>query len=223
MSLASPGAFLTGANDRCQSTSTTIARSATGNRSKMNRSNLIALGWAGSTRLPVCGSTYGIANSVKQQVWALDKDQPVSQVDSMENMLSEWIAPARFTMTILLAFGALALILAAVGLYSVLAYAVTLRTREIGVRVALGAEPRRVASMILREGVGLTIIGVAIGLAGSFALTRYMQSLMFGISALDATTFLLVSGILAAIAIMASDLPARRASLINPLEALRAE
>ena len=169
------------------------------------------------------GDPLALANSVKQQVWALDKDQPVSQVDSMENMLSEWIAPARFTMTILLAFGALALILAAVGLYSVLAYAVTLRTREIGVRVALGAEPRRVASMILREGVGLTIIGVAIGLAGSFALTRYMQSLMFGISALDATTFLLVSGILAAIAIMASYLPARRASLINPLEALRAE
>jgi putative ABC transport system permease protein len=169
------------------------------------------------------GDPLAMANAVKQQIWALDKDQPVLDVDSMENMLSEWVAPRRFTMTIMLAFGAIALLSAAVGLYSVLAYAVTLRTREIGVRVALGAEPKRVAALVLRQGIGLTILGVLLGLGGAFALTRFMQSLIFSISAFDATTFILVSGLLGAIAMLASYLPARRASLINPMEALRAE
>jgi ABC-type antimicrobial peptide transport system permease subunit len=123
----------------------------------------------------------------------------------------------------MLAFGAIVLLSAAVGLYSVLAYAVTLRTREIGVRVALGAEPGRVAAMILREGIGLTLLGMILGLAGAFALTRFMQSLIFGISAFDLTTFIVVSAMLGAIAMFASYLPARRASLINPLEALRGE
>ena len=169
------------------------------------------------------GDPLAMANAVKQQVWALDKDQPVLDVDSMENMLSKWVAPRRFTMTIMLAFGAIALLSAAVGLYSVLAFAVTLRTREIGVRVALGAEPKRVAAMVLRQGIGLTMLGVVVGLGGAFALTRFMQSLIFGISAFDATTFILVSGLLSAIALLASCLPARRASLISPMEALRSE
>jgi putative ABC transport system permease protein len=171
----------------------------------------------------IAGDPLAMANSVKQQVWALDKDQPVLDVDSMENMLSEWVAPRRFTMTIMLAFGVIALLSAAVGLYSVLAYAVTLRTREIGVRVALGAEPKRVAAMILSEGVSMAVVGIVLGLAGAFALTRFMQSLIFGISAFDATTFILVSALLTVIAMIASYLPARRASLVNPTEALRAE
>ncbi len=164
-----------------------------------------------------------LANAVKQQVWAIDKDQPVSQVDSMENMISEWVAPRRFTMSVLVDFGLIATILAAVGLYSVLAYAVTLRTREIGVRVALGAEPRNVITLILRNGLALTFVGLLLGLGGAFALTRFMQTLIFGISAFDAPTFIAVCLLLAMVAILASYIPARRAARIHPLEALRTE
>lgn len=169
------------------------------------------------------GDPLAMAQTVKRQVWALDKDQTISQVDSMQNMLSEWIAPRRFTMTVMIAFGAIALISAAVGLYSVLAYAVSLRKREIGVRVALGADPRQVAGMVLKEGATLAAAGVVLGLAAAFALARFMQSLIFGVSAFDAATFAGVSLLLAAVAITASYLPARRASMIDPTEALRAE
>ncbi len=169
------------------------------------------------------GDPLAMANPVKRQIWTLNKDLPVSEVDSMENILSQWVAPRRFTMTILLAFAVIALISAAIGLYSVLAYAVTLRTREIGVRVALGAEPGRVAGMVLREGIGLSLIGIVVGLAGAFALTRFMQSVIFGVSAFDAATFISVSVLLAVIAAVASYVPARRASLVNPLEALRGQ
>jgi predicted permease len=169
------------------------------------------------------GDPLAMAHSVKQQVWALDKDQPLNGVTSMESVLSEWVAPKRFTMTILIAFGVMALISAAVGLYSVLAYAVSLRTREIGVRVALGAAPHQVAGMILREGLLLAIAGVVLGLAGAYSLTRFMQSLIFGIQALDLATFATVSLLLTGIALFASYVPARRASRVNPLEALRAD
>ncbi len=141
----------------------------------------------------------------------------------MQSMLSEWVAPRRFTMTVLLAFGAIALILAALGLYSVLAYAVSLRSREIGIRVALGAEPSSVAGLILREGLALTLIGVATGLAGAFALTRFMQSFIFGVSVFDLSTFAEVSVLLVAVSLPASFVPARRAARIDPMEALRSE
>jgi putative ABC transport system permease protein len=126
-------------------------------------------------------------------------------------------------MTVLLAFGAIALILAAIGLYSVLAYAVSLRSREIGIRVALGAEPSSVAGLILRQGLALTLIGLATGLAGAFALTRFMQSLIFGVSAFDVSTFAEVSVLLIAVSLLASFVPARRAARIDPMEALRSE
>jgi ABC-type antimicrobial peptide transport system permease subunit len=160
---------------------------------------------------------------VKQQVWAIDKDQPVRSVDSMEHMLSEWVAPKRFTMTVMIAFGVIALISAAVGLYSVLAYAVSLRTREIGVRVALGAAPVQVAGMILREGMSMTLAGVAAGLVGAYFLTRFMESLIFGVKAFDVATFVSVSFGLAGIAMLASYIPARRAARVNPSEALRGD
>src|SRR5581483_742647 len=118
------------------------------------------------------GDPLAMANAVKQQVWAIDKDQPVSNVDSMQNMLSEWISPRRFTMTILLSFGAIALILAGIGLYSVLAYSVSLRTKEIGLRMALGAQPNSVVGLVLRQGAGMAVIGILAGLAGALALTR---------------------------------------------------
>jgi putative ABC transport system permease protein len=169
------------------------------------------------------GDPLAMANAVKHQVWAIDKDQPVSKVDSMENILGQWVSPRRFTMTVLLAFGAIALILAGVGLYSVLAYSVTLRTKEIGVRVALGAEPGSVTGLVLRQGAGMTILGVAAGLAGALALTRFMQSIIFGVSSFDVATFACVTVLLIAIALAASYLPARRAARIDPMEALRTE
>jgi putative ABC transport system permease protein len=169
------------------------------------------------------GDPLQMANAVKHQVWAIDKDQPVSNVDSMENILGEWVSGRRFTMMALLAFGAIALILAAVGLYSVLAYSVALRTREIGVRMALGAEASSVTGMVLRQGARMTVAGVLAGLAGAFALTRFMQSIIFGVSSFDATTFACVTVMLMAIAFAACYLPARRAAQIDPMEALRTE
>jgi predicted permease len=169
------------------------------------------------------GDPLMLANAVKQQVWALDKDQPVSEVDSMEHMLSDWVAPRRFIMTVLINFGVIALILAAIGLYSVLGYSVSLRTREIGVRIALGAEPKSLAAIILRQGAGLTLAGIGLGLTGAFALMRFMQSLIFGISAFDAPTFAGVTILLLAIAVLASYIPARRAASIQPRDALRSE
>lgn len=169
------------------------------------------------------GDPLALANAVKQQVWAVDKDQPVSEVDSMENILGQWVSPRRFTMTVLLTFGAIALILAGVGLYSVLAYSVTLRTKEIGVRVALGAAPGSVTGLVLRQGAAMTAAGVLVGLAGALALTRFMQSIIFGVSSFDVVTFVCVTAVLIAIALAASYLPARRAARIDPMEALRTE
>jgi putative ABC transport system permease protein len=120
-------------------------------------------------------------------------------------------------------FGALALILSSVGLYGVLAYSVTQRSRELGVRVALGATPADLARLVVGQGLALTLVGVAIGLAGAFALTRLMESLIYGVTATDPLTFALVGVGLTAIAMLASYIPARRAAHADPVEALRAE
>lgn len=169
------------------------------------------------------GDPLAMANLVKQQVWAVDKELPVAGVDSMGTILSQWVSGRRFLMTILLSFGAIALVLAAVGLYSVLAYAVTLRTKEIGVRVALGAQPNSVIRLILRQGAWMTILGVVAGLAAAFALTGFMQSILFGVNSFDAITFCGVTAVLVAVALAASFLPARRAARIDPMDALRTE
>ncbi len=169
------------------------------------------------------GEPLSLASNVERQVWNVDKDQPVSDVKSMEGVLREWVAPRRFSMTVLLNFAGAALLLAAVGLYSVLAYSVTLRTKEIGIRVALGADPRSVAVFVMRQALQWTVTGVAIGIAGALMLTRFMQSLLFGINAADPSTFVSVALLLIVVAAVASYLPARRASHINPLEALRVE
>jgi putative ABC transport system permease protein len=124
---------------------------------------------------------------------------------------------------VLLDFAVLAVVLAAVGLYSVLAYSVSLRTREISIRIALGAEPQKVARFVVSQGLQLTLIGVALGLAGAFALTHFMQSLIYGVSAMDPVTFVLVSLLLIFVSVAASYVPARRAARIDPIEALRVE
>jgi ABC-type antimicrobial peptide transport system permease subunit len=129
----------------------------------------------------------------------------------------------RMLVTLLSAFGLLSLTLAAVGLYGMMAYSVTARTREIGIRMAMGAQTSDVLKQVIRQGMILTLIGASIGLAASFALTRMMESLLFGVSATDPVTFTLVSLLLAAVALFACWIPARRATKIDPMAALRAE
>ncbi|MBV8707388.1 MAG: ABC transporter permease [Acidobacteriaceae bacterium] len=169
------------------------------------------------------GTPQQIASAIKKEVWNIDPEQPVSELRNMENVLREWTGPRRFNTTVLLDFAALALVLAAVGLYSVLAYSVSLRTREISIRIALGAEPQKVARFVVNQGLKLAVIGTVLGLAGAFALTRFMQSLIYGISAMDPITFIAVPLLLILVTIAASYLPARRASRVDPIEALRVE
>ena len=169
------------------------------------------------------GDPLSSSHAVQSQVWQIDSQLPVGNVRSMEGVLHEWTAPKRFLMSILFAFAALALILAAIGLYSVLAYSVTLRTREIGIRVALGAEPNRVARAIVFDGFKLAVGGIVLGLIGAALLAQFMQSLIFGVDAIDPLTFVLVPCLLGAVALAASYLPARRAARVDPTVALRAE
>ncbi len=169
------------------------------------------------------GDPLAMTSAVESQVWNLDKDQPVAKVESMESVLREWTAPRRFNMTVLLNFAAVALLLAAVGLYGVLAYSVGLRTREIGVRVAMGAEPARIARLIVGEGFRLVIAGAVVGLAGAYAVTRFLRSLIYGVSAMDPETIATVTAALMAVAFVATYFPARRAARTDPMEALRTE
>ena len=162
-----------------------------------------------------------MASAIKQQVWNIDPAEPVTEVHSMEEVLHSWAAPRRFNMTVLLYFAGAALLLTAVGLYSVLAYSVSLRTREIGIRVALGAQPGDVSRLIVRNGSKLALLGISAGTVAALALTRFMQSLLFGVSQTDPYTFVLVAAFMIVIALIASYLPARQAARIDPVAAMR--
>jgi len=169
------------------------------------------------------GDPLSLAGAIREAVWAIDRDLPVSQIKTMDQVMSESVAEPR-TYTLLLGlFGAVAMILAAIGIYGVIAYAVTQRTREIGVRMALGAQTRDVLKMIVKEGMTLALVGVAIGLGASFALTRVMASLLFGVSATDPLTFSVIALVLGSVALLACYFPARRATKVDPMVALRYE
>jgi putative ABC transport system permease protein len=164
-----------------------------------------------------------LATPARNAIWSVDKDQPVANIDSMENIVAGAVARQRFSMLLLAIFAALALVLAAVGIYGVMSYTVAQQTREIGIRIALGAKPRDVLKMTVKQGLKLVGLGLVIGLPSAFILTRVMASLLFGISATDPITFLSISLVVLAVALLASYLPALRATKVDPMIALRAQ
>ena len=143
---------------------------------------------------------------------SLDQDQAVFNIETMEQLVSDSMALRRFSMFLLGVFAALALILAAIGIYGVLAQSVVQRTHEIGIRMALGAQARDVLKLIVRQGMTLTLVGIGAGLAGAFALTRLLASLLFGVGATDPSTFLWIPVLLGCVSFFACYIPARRAA-----------
>jgi putative ABC transport system permease protein len=164
-----------------------------------------------------------LVSAVRNEVKSLDRELPVSNVRALEEHFALSVARPRFQATLVALFAALALILASVGIYGVMSYSVTQRTHEMGVRIALGAKSRDVLMLVARQGMTLTAIGVAIGLAASFALTRLMKTMLFGVSPTDAMTFVLIPLLLTVVALAACLIPARRATKVDPLQALRHE
>jgi putative ABC transport system permease protein len=164
-----------------------------------------------------------MANAVKQQVWKVDPQLPLTRVETMSQVAGESFAARRFNMLLLVIFAALALVLSAVGIYGVMSYAVTQRTQEIGIRMALGARAVDVLQLIISNGMTLIMMGVAIGIVGALALTRLLASFLFGVTPTDTLTFVTVSGVLIFVALVACYLPARRATKVDPLVALRYE
>lgn len=164
-----------------------------------------------------------LAAAIRHEIRAIDKDQLIDSIQTMEQVHAKSIAEPRFNTLLLTIFAAVALILASVGLYGVMAYTVNQRLHEIGLRMALGAQISDVLRMVIKQGLTLTLIGLTIGVAASFALTRVMTSLLYEVSATDPLTFIGVAALLAAVALLACYLPARRATRVDPLTALRHE
>ena len=164
-----------------------------------------------------------LAGAIRNQVRAIEPNEPVNQVITMDERLSNSIAQRRFQMLLLGVFAAVALVIATVGIYGVISYAVSRRTHEIGIRMALGARGADVLRMVVWRGISLALVGVAIGLAAALALTRVLKNLLFEVSATDPATFALIALLLVAVALIASYIPARRATKVDPLQALRHE
>jgi predicted permease len=169
------------------------------------------------------GEPLALANAVRQTMAGVDATLPVARLLSMDQVVEGSVAAERFNMTLVGLFAALGLLLAGVGIYGVMSYAVSQRTREIGVRIALGAQTRDVLGMIIGQGMTLTLTGLVIGVGAAFGLTRLMKGLLFGVNATDPVTFIAVALLLVGVALIACYIPARRAMRVDPLVALRAE
>jgi len=164
-----------------------------------------------------------LSEAVRNEIRAVDPDLPVHGVRTMEEVMSASVVQQRFAMTLLGVFAAIALVLAAVGIYGVMSYAVAERTHEIGIRMALGAQAGDIVRMVVRQGMILAVVGVVAGAAAALLLTRVMSSMLYGVSASDPLTFTALSLALAAVAFLACYLPARRAAKVDPMVALRYE
>jgi predicted permease len=167
------------------------------------------------------GDPSRFVNAIRSQVLAIDPDQPVSGVKTMDEVFEASLGPRRLTLLLLGVFAGVAVLLALVGLCGVISYSVAQRTREVGIRRALGAQQSDILRLIVGQGLGLTLAGVAIGIGGAFALTRVMKGLLFGVTATDPATFVAATGLFLVVALAASYLPARRATRIDPMAALR--
>ena len=184
------------------------------------------------TQMPMNGMTLFVrttsdpltlAAAVRNEVLSVDKNQPIFDVKTLDQRVNDSVAVSRSLMLLFSAFAMLALVLAAVGIYGIVSYSVTQRTHEIGIRMALGAKTGNVLSLIMKNGVTLVLTGIAIGIAGALALTRFLTTLLFGVTPTDSATFVVVSVLFFVIAIVASLIPAVRATRVDPLEALRYE
>ena len=164
-----------------------------------------------------------LTSAAQNAVWSVDKNVPLDKVRTMEQVIADSALRRRFTMLLLTIFAGLALLLGAIGLYGVMAYTVSQRTREIGVRVALGAQRADILHIVLAEGLQLILAGVALGLVASFALTKFLGGLLYNVSTSDPLSFVATALFLAGVAFAASYLPARRATTVDPIVALREE
>jgi putative ABC transport system permease protein len=178
-------------------------------------------GWPTTLAIRTVGDPMSIASAVRDAIRQLDDSLPPYDIKTLEQRVSDSVAPRRFLVSLMSLFALLALALAATGIYGVLSYLVAQRTREIGIRIALGATAGAVLSLILKRGAILILIGTAAGLAGAFALTRLIKTLLFGVSATDPATFALIALLMVVVALIASYIPARRATKVDPMVALR--
>ena len=176
-----------------------------------------------SLTIRTTGDPASMTSAVRNEIRAFDKTLPVYNVKTLDDVVGADVAPRRSSMMLFSAFAMVALVLSMIGIYGVTAYYVTQRTHEIGIRLALGAQLRDVLTLVLRRGLILALVGIGVGLAGAFALTRLLTSLLFGVKPVDVVTFATVSLGLIAVAVFACYLPARRATKVDPLVALRYE
>ena len=173
--------------------------------------------------LRTAGDPVALSPALRRVVRELDPDLPITGLRSMNDVLAASVARPRFTMSLMILFAGLALTLGAVGIYGVISYTVARRTQELGIRMALGAEPGRLARKVVGEGARLTMVGLIVGAIGAAAGTRLLSALLFGVSAMDPTTFIVAAALLTGVALIASWVPARRATRIDPAIALRRE
>jgi putative ABC transport system permease protein len=164
-----------------------------------------------------------LGEAVRHEVESVDPNVPVHSISSMDQIIARSVADRRFALELLGVFAAVALLLAAIGIYGVMSYAFSQRTNEVGIRMALGAQRRDILRMALGEGMRIVVIGLASGLVGAATMTRVFRSMLFGVGPADPMTFLCVAAILAGVALFACYIPAQRATRVDPLTALREE